>query len=155
MAQKTKKGRRKSIKPQRRKSFAIESDLMSENISRDNFKFLLATMYMYSHIWKVFHVIDELVIKVRMVLANAAQNAAQRLRKDCAAQTKCKRSANAAQNAAQTLCKRCTIDAQSMRNRCAIDAQSMRNRCAIAEQSMRKRYAKSAQTLRDRCAKAV
>ena len=62
-SQRRKKKRNKSPKSVRRISFVVETDSMSENINKENLKFLLATMYLYSHIWKVFHIIDELVIK--------------------------------------------------------------------------------------------
>lgn len=49
-------------KKSRRKSYCVSEDLMSENISRENFKFLMATLYLYGHLWKVFHIMDEQAI---------------------------------------------------------------------------------------------
>jgi hypothetical protein len=43
-------------------SMLNKEDVMVESISRENFKFLMATLYLYGHIWKLFHIIDEQVI---------------------------------------------------------------------------------------------
>lgn len=35
---------------------------MQEEISRANFKFLMSTMYLYAHIWNVFHILDAVMV---------------------------------------------------------------------------------------------
>ena len=59
----TKKKLAKSKSTKKKSKGRIDtSELMSENIFRDGFFLLISTIYLYSHIWKIFTIMDELEI---------------------------------------------------------------------------------------------
>lgn len=58
--EKRKAKRNKNHKDMRRRSWSKPDDYMSENIQRQDFKFLLACLYTYEHMYKIFNTLDKI-----------------------------------------------------------------------------------------------